>query len=36
MIRRFFYLCLGTAALCLTMLPYEVRAQITVTNLQTT
>ena len=35
MIRRFFYLCLGTAALCLAMLPYEVRAQITVTNLQT-
>jgi hypothetical protein len=35
MIRRFFYLCLGTAALCLTTLPYEVWAQITVTDLQT-
>ena len=35
MTRRFFYLCLGTAALCLTVLPYEVWAQITVTNLQT-
>ncbi len=34
MIRRFFYLCLSTA-LCLTMLPCDMLAQITVTNLQT-
>jgi hypothetical protein len=35
MIRRFLSLGLGTAALCLTMLPYAAWAQITVTNLQT-
>src|SRR5262245_24182595 len=35
MIRPFLHLGLGTAALCLAMLPYAAWAQITVTNLET-